>query len=360
MSGRFEELRELCTAAGDKASLAIGMAGLVMEHVIRGRQIEASQLASENMALIESIGDPALTVALSFTSCVAKIQVAEMEDVLRWSQAVIDLAEGAPVGESIILGDPVAVALAFRGVSEWVMGLPGWREDMQRAIEMGRASDPISYSAAVIYSYNALSHRVLLADDDVLTEIGVALQMADRSAEDISLVLIRMTMGIALVEADAADADRGYDLLAEMCETCMEEKYALNVVAPLQMYAARQMFARGEHDASIAEARSALDELFSSRNLFNCDVGTNTLVEVLIARGTVSDLKEAHAATERLAETLPASRWALRDIYVLRLRALLADARGDETAYRDLRDRYRAMANELGFEGHIKWAAEMP
>jgi hypothetical protein len=38
----------------------------------------------------------------------------------------------------------------------------------------------------------------------------------------------------------------------------------------------------------------------------------------------------------------------------------LADARGDETAYRDLRDRYRAMANELGFEGHIKWAAEMP
>ena len=62
----------------------------------------------------------------------------------------------------------------------------------------------------------------------------------------------------------------------------------------------------------------------------------------------------------RLAETLPASRWALRDIYVLRLRALLADARGDETAYRDLRDRYRAMANELGFEGHIKWAAEMP
>ena len=29
---RFEELRQLCTAAGDKASLAIGMAGLVMDH----------------------------------------------------------------------------------------------------------------------------------------------------------------------------------------------------------------------------------------------------------------------------------------------------------------------------------------
>ena len=32
--GLFEELRELCTAAGDKPSLAIGMAGLALEHMI--------------------------------------------------------------------------------------------------------------------------------------------------------------------------------------------------------------------------------------------------------------------------------------------------------------------------------------
>ena len=34
---RFDELRELCTAAGDKASLAIAMAGLVMDHAFQGR-----------------------------------------------------------------------------------------------------------------------------------------------------------------------------------------------------------------------------------------------------------------------------------------------------------------------------------
>jgi adenylate cyclase len=28
-------------------------------------------------------------------------------------------------------------------------------------------------------------------------------------------------------------------------------------------------------------------------------------------------------------------------------------------AYRDYRDRYRAMATELGFEGHMKWAEAM-
>ena len=57
---------ELCTAAGDKASLAIGMAGLVMRSRVQARMREASQLASEAMALIESIGDPTLTVGLSF------------------------------------------------------------------------------------------------------------------------------------------------------------------------------------------------------------------------------------------------------------------------------------------------------
>ena len=62
---RFDELRELCTAAGDKASLAIGMAGLVTDHAFQDRLREASQLASEAWALTESLGDPTLTVGLS-------------------------------------------------------------------------------------------------------------------------------------------------------------------------------------------------------------------------------------------------------------------------------------------------------
>ena len=45
---------------------------------------------------------------------------------------------------------------------------------------------------------------------------------------------------------------------------------------------------------------------------------------------------------------------------VLRLRTLLAKARNEDTAYRDLRKRYRAMANSFGYEGHIAWAEAMP
>ena len=58
IASHFEELRELCTRTGDKASLAIGMTGMVMDHMMHARLREASRLASEQMALLESIGDP--------------------------------------------------------------------------------------------------------------------------------------------------------------------------------------------------------------------------------------------------------------------------------------------------------------
>ena len=52
----------------------------------------------------------------------------------------------------------------------------------------------------------------------------------------------------------------------------------------------------------------------------------------------------------------PTPGYVLHEIWLLRLRALLAQAHGDESAYCDYRDRYRAMAISLGFEGHMQWA----
>ena len=39
---------------------------------------------------------------------------------------------------------------------------------------------------------------------------------------------------------------------------------------------------------------------------------------------------------------------------------LLAHVHGDDTAHQDFRDRYRAVATSLSFEGHMKWAEAMP
>jgi len=89
-------------------------------------------------------------------------------------------------------------------------------------------------------------------------------------------------------------------------------------------------------------------------------VASAIFVETLLDRGGGRDLAEAEAVTDRM-ETAPLEMAPeCHDLWLLRMRALLADARGDESAYRDLRDRYRATATSLGFEGHIKWAESMP
>ena len=83
------------------------------------------------------------------------------------------------------------------------------------------------------------------------------------------------------------------------------------------------------------------------------------LVKTLLDRGADSDVTEAEAAIERLAAAPADEGLVIRDIWLLRLRALLSRARGDHVAYRDLVRRYREMAESLGFEGHIAWAEAM-
>ncbi len=112
----------LCTAAGDKASLVIGMAGQAMDYAYQTRLREASQFASEAWALIESIGDPTLTVGLSMLVVLAKCEAGEWADVLRWSQKIIDLADGDPSKGNFIVPSPLATAFSTRvwpGIS-WV------------------------------------------------------------------------------------------------------------------------------------------------------------------------------------------------------------------------------------------------
>ena len=83
-------------------------------------------------------------------------------------------------------------------------------------------------------------------------------------------------------------------------------------------------------------------------------------METLLERGADGDVAEAEAAVERLATAPADESLVMRDVWMLRLRALLARAHGDDTAYRDYRDRYRDMARTLGFEGHIAMAQAMP
>ena len=301
---RFDELRELCTAAGDKASLAIGMAGLVMDHAYQDRMREASQLASEAMALIESIGDPTLTVGLSFPAIYAKIESAEWCDVLRWSQRVIDLADGDPSKGNFIFGSPLALAFTSRAIARYCLGRPGWRDDLRHGLAMARSADPMSYATVVAYVYFAgIPYGVLRPDDRAVREIEDALRIAERSGDDLALAFARMTLGLALVHRQtAAERDRGQKLLAEVSDVFLRRGHNLCDLPIVNVYLARERARRGDRDDAIPLMRAAVDHLFREGQLLVWGIpATGVLVETLLDRGADGDVAEAEAAIERLA-----------------------------------------------------------
>jgi len=112
----------------------------------------------------------------------------------------------------------------------------------------------------------------------------------------------------------------------------------------------------GDRDAAIAAMRSAVDELRDAGNVFYGVWGAGVLAETLLERGAEGDLAEAEDVVGWLAN-LPAGQGsAMCEITLLRLNALLSRTRGDEVAYCELATRYRAMAESLGYEGHIDHA----
>ena len=359
--GLFEELRELCTAAGDKPSLAIGMVGLAMEQNRHGRVREASRLASETMALVESIGKPTLTVELSLAAISIKSQTAEMAEALRWSQTVIDLAGGEPTKGNIVFGSPLAVALASRGTARWALGRAGWRDDFDRALAMARGADPMSRAAVNMYAYgSAIAGGVLLADDAALLDIEEAVEITERSSEDFALGWARWALGVALVHRDSrAERERGLAVLAQVRDMCLQGRFYHYLLAAVDVDTARERARRGDRDGAIPLLRGAVDDLFHRGQLGYCTGATAFLVETLLERGAGDDVSEAEAAIDRLAAAPDDDGLVAREVWLLRMRALLARAQGDDAAYRDYRDRYREMATALGYQGHRGWAEAM-
>jgi hypothetical protein len=338
------------------------MAGRVMDYAFQGRIREASQRASEAMALIESIDDATLTVGLSLPVIYAKIETAEWCEVLRWSQGVIDLADGDPAKGNFIFGSPLALAFASRGVARWFLGRPGWRGDLRRGPDMARSTDPLGYAAVVGYVYNSgITFGVLRLDDRVVCEIEDAVSIAERSGDDLAVSSARLTLGLALVHSlTAAERDRGQKLLAEVSEVFLRRGTNLGDRPIVNVYLAREKARQGDRDDAIPLMRTAVDHLVRQGQLLQWGIAaTSVLVETLLDRAANGDVAEAEAAIEHLAAAPTDDGLAARDIWLLRLRALLAQARGDEDGYRDYRDRYRTMATELGFEGHMQWAEAM-
>jgi len=358
----FDELHHLCTAAGDERSLAIGMAGLVMAHYVNGHRRDASSLASELARLVESIAEPTLTVALLYTAMQAKQETCEMTEVLRLAQRLIDLADGDPAMGNLVFPSPLTFAIGMRGVARWWLGIAGWKDDFREAMSMARerASDPTILAGVMWFTYlHGIPYGVLAADATALRDTAEFSLMAEQFGDNLAFEIARTVRGIVLIEQAGRQRDAGLELLRSVRDRALREQFALLAVPIVDIRLAQQMVRIGDLDSAIELARTVVDDLSASGGSIWDALANNVLVAALVQRGTDGDLDDARAAIDRLAAKTTDAGFVLTKVQSARMRAQLARAGRDEEAYRNYRDRYRKMATELGFEGHMAWAEAM-
>ncbi len=357
----YGELRELADSTGDKMSLAVGMAGWITALVVHARFREASRLASELADLLESIGDPTLTLGLLYGVVVAKYQAGEMAETLVFAERVIDLADGDPRRGNLIVSSPLAGAILLRGCARCCLGDHRWRGDLGEAATIVRGFDGrMRALLSLIKCGLTINNGVLLPDEMAQQETAELLGIVERSADRYALNCARYARGLTLVAHYGPHHAEGLALLRAAREAALQEQFTRMAATLVGTHLAAAEARAGNLDGAIELSRDALeDEMTSGEKLF-LGRATFFLVEALLRRGSDTDLREAQSAIDQLAAVPIEPGFVMYEIWLPRMRALMARARGDEACYREYRDRYRDMAKTLGFEGHIAWAEAMP
>ena len=358
----FDELRELCTASDNHVSLAGGFSGAMLSLTMANRHHDSARLASELIALFDSADDPMSIFGVMSAAMFAKMHAGEVIEARRVAQAVIDLmaddgSKGSIPGWG--MGSPLAVALCYRAHCRASLGDSSWRTDLKRAIAIQRDLSEAVVVIVITYGYSvAVTNGLLLLDAAALAETADVLCNAEKSGDDVALALAQVASGLLLTYAAPNNHVAGIELMAKGREAQLLQRNLLSV-AMVDIRTAQLKADTGDLDDAIAIAQATVKELTNSGEILISGAASAALVTALLMRGHDTDVREAEAVVDQLAGAPTEPGFVLNDIWLLRLRALLARVRSDEFSYRDFLDRYRAMAESLGFEGHMAMAEAM-
>jgi adenylate cyclase len=356
----FDELRDLTDAAGDKRSLAVGMAGHITTLTFNSRHREASVMGSEFATLVESIGDPEMTVGLLYAAGQAKWEAGEAVESLRVANLMIDLADGDPTMGNFLISSPLAWATMVKGAARMFLGQQGWREDVEKGIELARAFDPNTRALAQLYRYAASTQNGAVLP----TEVDIActtefVEIARQSGDNTAVTFSYINSASTLLHCPAGDRAAGLAALATAREMLDREKLTMTLRRMTDIEFARDFALNGDLDRAIDLSRTVLREQFDTGEMIFRGPATTVLVEALLSRGSPVDVDAARRAVDAL-DTVPTDPgFMLHELPVLRLRALLARECRDGVGYREFVARFRQKALAADFEGYLAQAEAM-
>lgn len=184
-----------------------------------------------------------------------------------------------------------------------------------------------------------------------------ALRCAESLGDVSGIIATLWTHGSVLLRMENTSRDEAIALLDRARVLIEEHKLhhigMTSIAADLAVEAARQ----GRIDEAIDRLRPTFAQYFvdGSRVFVGCTA--EALVELLIERGSIDDLTEAHQIVERW-QARPA-RIAATDLWWLKSRALLAGADGNPDVYAELAKTYLACCTKLDARGRLPEAHRM-
>jgi adenylate cyclase len=249
------------------------------------------------------------------------------------------------------------MAIGLRGFDRLCLGIPGWKDDADAAIAMAAPLDSTSHVLALMWKYIvAIPIGARPPDTTALGQTADALRIAEQSGEDFSLGLARLTRGLALVCHDGAHREDGLASLAYARDAAMTERFTKIALPIADPELAKQKARTGDLDGAVAMAQAVVHDEFDTGEMIWRGRATAALVELLLGRGTGDDLQHAQAAIDRLAADPTNPGFLLHELPLLRSRALLTRAHGDENSCRNFMERHRAKAAAAGFEALLATA----
>jgi adenylate cyclase len=261
----------------------------------------------------------------------------------------------------LVMVSPLAWAVAVKGGAGMFLGRPGWRGDIDEGIALARGFDPNTRVLAQLYKYAAATQNgAVLPDAEDVALAAESLELAERSGDNTAVTYALMNRATTLIHGPAGGRALGVEVLTQAREMLVYEQLTMTLRRMSDMELAREKARSGDFDGAIELARTILVEQAETGEMIFRGPATTVLVEALLHRGSTADAHDAREAVDRLAAVPTDPGFVLHELPLLRMRALLARAHGDEYGYRDFRDRYRKMATDVGFEGHMKWAEAMP
>lgn len=348
----YEELRDLSAHSGDLTPLALATAGLIWSFSINDIRVpEALVLASELEEMVGGIVCDAATRAIILNS-LAFIRFAncEFDAALRVIEAILALPGDVPANETV-------AAQILRGIIRMCLGDPDeGRRDFREGLEQAHTLGPLNYATMSHYA-GTVAVLGLREGDDLIDETREALRCAESLGDVSGIIATLWAHGSALLRAENASRDEAIDLLDRARVLIEEHKLhhigMTSIAADLALDAAR----KGRIDEAIDRLRPMFSKHFDGGSRVFVGCTAEGLVELLVDRGSVGDLAEAH----RIVDGWQVLRRGITatDLWWLKCRALLARAEGNPDDCVELSNAYLEACEKLDARGRLPEARRM-